>query len=151
MCAFVDGDGAGAAPSFLVVAEGALRAGVDTEPTWLAALTRAGEGATFGTGLAACTLVLVVKRRVEFVGASGCVFVVVAMELDLVLGSGAPLTFFYEKGLAFRSTGIECIEIRTWILIVSTRLPFSLITMVLGGLSNARRSMYRSFPFSVPK
>jgi hypothetical protein len=39
----------------------------------------------------------------------------------------------------------------TCMLMVSMRLPVSLTTTAFGGLSNARRSTTRIFPFSVPK
>lgn len=43
------------------------------------------------------------------------------------------------------------VEEQTWTLIVAKRAPVSLTTMVFGGLSSARRSRMRSFPFSVPR
>lgn len=86
-------------------------------------------------------------------GRAGGDFVLVAaeeLELAGVFVASVPgFTFFC--GYMRQQVTLFCGYDLTCMLMVSMRLPVSLTTTAFGGLSKARRSITRIFPFSVPK
>jgi hypothetical protein len=85
-------------------------------------------------------------------GRAGGDFVVVAAEepAGVFVDPSVPgFTFFC--GYMRQQATLFCECDFTCMLMVSMRLPISLTTTAFGGLSKARRSITRIFPFSVPK